>query len=153
MTSVAATFQRPCIHQLFEAQVERTPDAIAMVFEDQQLTYRELNGRANRLAHSLRKLNVGPEVPVGVCLERSMEVCHQLARHPEGGGRLPAVGSGVPKATNRLHVGRFEGPRAANAKALDSRIAGTSRASGLFGFQWGSDRPGKCGKSDKLMPA
>ena len=54
--------QDKCIHQLFEEQVERTPDATAVVFEDQQLTYRELNGRANQLAHYLRKFGVGPEV-------------------------------------------------------------------------------------------
>ncbi|MBC8427731.1 AMP-binding protein [bacterium] len=51
-----------CIHRLFEAQVERTPDAIAVVSEDKHLTYRELNARANQLAHYLRKLGVGPEI-------------------------------------------------------------------------------------------
>ncbi|ARV58895.1 hypothetical protein BZZ01_09850 [Nostocales cyanobacterium HT-58-2] len=63
-----------CIHQLFEAQVELTPDAVAVVFEDQQLTYRELNDRANQLAHYLQKLGVGSEIFVGVCLERSLEM-------------------------------------------------------------------------------
>src|SRR5438128_7558319 len=57
-----------CVQQLFEAQVERTPDAVAVVFQDQELTYQELNGRANQLAHYLRELGVGPEVPVGVCV-------------------------------------------------------------------------------------
>ena len=56
-----------CIHGLFETQVEKTPDAIALVFEDQQLTYSELNTRANRLARYLQKLGVGPEVRVGIC--------------------------------------------------------------------------------------
>jgi len=50
------TIQDQCIHQLFEAQVERSPDAIAVVFEDQQLTYRELNAKANQLAHHLQSL-------------------------------------------------------------------------------------------------
>ncbi|BAZ20915.1 amino acid adenylation domain-containing protein [Kalymmatonema gypsitolerans NIES-4073] len=63
--------QHQCIHQLFEAQVERTPDAIAVVFEDEQLTYYELNQQANQLAHYLRKLGVGPEVLVGICVERA----------------------------------------------------------------------------------
>ena len=58
-----------CIHELFETQVEKTPDAIALVFEDQQLTYRELNNRANQLAHYLKKLGVGPEVLVGICVD------------------------------------------------------------------------------------
>ncbi|MGD1075767.1 MAG: amino acid adenylation domain-containing protein [Thermodesulfovibrionales bacterium] len=61
-----------CIHELFEAHVERTPDALAVVFENQQLTYRELNALANKLAHYLRRQEVGPEVPVGICMERSL---------------------------------------------------------------------------------
>ena len=62
--------QDRCVHELFEEQVERTPDAVAVVFEEQQLTYRELNRRANQLAHHLRTLGVGPEVLVGICVER-----------------------------------------------------------------------------------
>jgi non-ribosomal peptide synthetase component F len=60
-----------CIHQLFEEQVERTPDAVAVVFENQQLTYAELNGRANQLAHYLQKLGVKADTLVGICVERS----------------------------------------------------------------------------------
>ena len=63
-----------CIHQLFEAQAERTPEAIAVVFEGGLLTYRELNARANWLADDLDKLGVGPETLVGLCLERSLEM-------------------------------------------------------------------------------
>ena len=79
-----------CIHQLFEAQVERSPEATALVYEDQQLTYGELNARANRLAHHLRSLGVGPEVLVGVCLERSLElVVGLLAILKAGGAYVP----------------------------------------------------------------
>jgi len=85
------------IHQLFEAQVERTPDSIALVFEDEQLSYRELNDRANRLAHSLRKLNVGPEVPVGVCLERSLEVVVSLLAILKAGGVYLPLDPAYPK--------------------------------------------------------
>ncbi len=63
-----------CIHQLFEEQVARTPDTVAIVFEDQQLTYNELNSRANQLAHYLRSLGVKPDVLVGICVERSLEM-------------------------------------------------------------------------------
>ena len=63
-----------CLHQLFEAQVEKTPDAVAVVFEEQKLTYRELNTKANQLAHYLQTLGVQPEVKVGICVERSMEM-------------------------------------------------------------------------------
>ena len=70
----ATEYPQKCIHQLFEEQVERTPDAVAMVFEEQQLTYRELNNRANQLAHYLQKLRVKPDVLVGMCVERSLEM-------------------------------------------------------------------------------
>jgi amino acid adenylation domain-containing protein len=79
-----------CIHQLFEAQVERTPDAVAVVFEDEQLTYGELNRRANQLAHHLRSLGVGPDVLVGISLERSLEMVIGLL------GILKAGGAYVP---------------------------------------------------------
>ena len=75
-----------CIHQLFEAQVERTPDAIAVVFEDEQLTYSELNRRANRIAHHLQALGVRPEVPVGICLEPSAEMVIGLLGILKAGG-------------------------------------------------------------------
>ena len=60
-----------CIHQLFEEQVIKTPDAIAVEFEAEKLTYQELNQRANQLAHYLQELGVNPEVLVGICVERS----------------------------------------------------------------------------------
>ncbi|MFB2896156.1 amino acid adenylation domain-containing protein, partial [Aerosakkonemataceae cyanobacterium BLCC-F50] len=64
--------QDKCIHQLFEEQVKRTPNAIAVVFENEQLTYSQLNNRANQLAHYLRDLGVGADVLVGLCVERSL---------------------------------------------------------------------------------
>ncbi len=63
-----------CIHQLFEQQTERTPESIALVFGDRQLTYRELNRRSNRVAHHLRTLGVKPHDLVGICVERSLEM-------------------------------------------------------------------------------
>src|SRR5204862_7424465 len=79
-----------CVHQLFEEQVERTPEAVAVVFEDQRLTYRELNVRANQLGHHLRSLGVGPEVLVGICVERSLELLVGIL------GILKAGGAYVP---------------------------------------------------------
>ncbi|MTJ53551.1 amino acid adenylation domain-containing protein [Anabaena sp. UHCC 0253] len=79
-----------CIHQLFEAQVTKNPDAIAVVFEEKILTYRELNQRANQLANYLRKQGVKPEVLVGICLERSLElVVAVLGILKAGGAYLP----------------------------------------------------------------
>nr|MDZ8062915.1 amino acid adenylation domain-containing protein [Nostoc sp. EkiNYC01] len=93
--------QDKCIHQLFEEQVERTPDAVAVVFENQQLTYQQLNSRANQLAHYLRSLGVGADVLVGICVERSLEmVIGQLGILKAGGAYLP-LDPEYP--TERLH--------------------------------------------------
>lgn len=73
-------------HQLFEAQVERTPDAIAVVFQHQHLTYRELNQRANQLAHYLQKQGVKPEIRVGICIERSLSMIIALLGVLKAGG-------------------------------------------------------------------
>src|SRR5216683_2638398 len=79
-----------CIHQLIEQQVQRTPDAGAVVFEDQKLTYSELNRRANALAYTLQASGVGPDVLVGVCMERSLEmVIALLAILKAGGAYVP----------------------------------------------------------------
>ncbi|MBG0746749.1 MAG: amino acid adenylation domain-containing protein [Planktothrix agardhii KL2] len=79
-----------CIHQLFEEQVERTPDAVAVVFECQQLTYNELNCRANQLAHYLQSLGVKPDELVGIGVERSLEMIVGIL------GILKAGGAYVP---------------------------------------------------------
>ncbi|MEE9385054.1 MAG: MupA/Atu3671 family FMN-dependent luciferase-like monooxygenase [Nannocystaceae bacterium] len=78
------------IHALFEAQVARTPDAEALAFEDEVLTYRQLNERANRMAHHLRGLGVAPEFLVGICMERGVElVVGLLGILKAGGAYLP----------------------------------------------------------------
>ena len=82
--------QDRCIHQLFERQVAKNPDAVAVVFEGEQLTYRELNNKANQLAHYLQKLGVKPDVLVGICIERSLEMVVGLF------GILKAGGAYVP---------------------------------------------------------
>ncbi|MEH1820713.1 MAG: amino acid adenylation domain-containing protein [Nostoc sp.] len=82
--------QDKCIHQLFEAQVEKTPSNIAVIFENQKLTYQELNEQANQLAHYLQKLGVKPEVIVGVCMKRSPEMLIALlAILKVGGAYIP----------------------------------------------------------------
>lgn len=79
-----------CIHELFEAQVARTPDAIALACADQRLSYRELDRRANQVAHHLQRLGVSAEVPVGVYIQRSLEmVTALLGVLKAGGGYVP----------------------------------------------------------------
>ncbi len=79
-----------CIHQLFEEQVERSPDVVAVCFEHESLTYRQLNRKANRLAHRLQALGVGPDMLVGICVQRSLEMVIGLL------GILKAGGAYVP---------------------------------------------------------
>jgi amino acid adenylation domain-containing protein len=79
-----------CLHELIEEQVERTPEAVAVVFKEDRLTYRQLNERANQLAHHLQKLGVRPGVLVGICMERSLELVIGLL------GILKAGGAYVP---------------------------------------------------------
>ncbi len=60
--------------ELFETQVERTPNAVALVYNKGEVSYRELDNQANRVAHHLRSLGVGPDVPVGICVQRSTDM-------------------------------------------------------------------------------
>lgn len=79
-----------CVHELFQEQVEKTPESAAVIFGLEQLTYRALNEKANRLARYLRKEGVGPDMPVGICMERSLEmiIC-VLAVLKAGGAYVP----------------------------------------------------------------
>ncbi|MBR8837459.1 MAG: amino acid adenylation domain-containing protein [Stigonema ocellatum SAG 48.90 = DSM 106950] len=90
--------QDTSVHQLFENQVEKTPDAVAVVFKDSlHLTYRDLNIRANQLAHYLQSLNVGPDVLVGICVERSLEMVIGLLGILKAGGAYVPLDPGYPQ--------------------------------------------------------
>jgi len=86
-----------CVHQLFEKQVERTSDLPALRFGSEQLTYRELNERANQLAHHLISLGVGPEVPVGLLLPRSIDLAVSLLAILKAGGAYVPLDLSYPR--------------------------------------------------------
>ncbi len=86
-----------CIHTLFEAQVARTPEATALIYEDQRLSYRELNEKANQLAHYLRKFGVGPEVLVGLSLRRSPSIYIGILGVLKAGGAYVPLDPGYPE--------------------------------------------------------
>ncbi|CAN2536701.1 Linear+gramicidin+synthase+subunit+B [Methylocapsa aurea] len=85
------------LHELFEAQAARAPEAVALVYEGAQLSYGELNERANRLAHHLRTLGVGPDVIVGLCVERSFEMIVALLGALKAGGAYLPIDPDYPK--------------------------------------------------------
>lgn len=86
-----------CIHELFEAQVARTPDAVAVIFKEQQLTYQELNRRANQLARYLREKGVIPEVLVGIYMERSLDTIVGILGILKAGGAYVPINPEYPK--------------------------------------------------------
>ena len=85
-----------CLHQLFEKQITKTSDAIAVLFEDKSLTYGELNDRANRLAYYLQQLGVGKDILVGICLDRSLEMVVGLLAILKAGGAYVPIDSNYP---------------------------------------------------------
>ncbi len=87
-----------CIHELFEKQAAKTPDAVALISEDTSLTYAELNERANQFAHHLRSLGVGPEQLVGVCLQRSVDLVAALLAVLKAGGAYVPIDPAYPRA-------------------------------------------------------
>jgi amino acid adenylation domain-containing protein len=93
----AVDYPDKCVHQLFEEQVERTPDAVAVVFEGKQLTYRELNKKANQVAHCLIEKGVGPDVLVAICVERSLEMIVGLLGILKAGGAYVPLDPEYPK--------------------------------------------------------
>lgn len=93
-----------CMHHLFEEQVARTPDATALIFEDQRWTYGELNRRANQLAHHLRALGVGPETLVGICTHRSPAMLVGMLGILKAGGAYVALDPAYPKVRQAFMI-------------------------------------------------
>jgi amino acid adenylation domain-containing protein/non-ribosomal peptide synthase protein (TIGR01720 family) len=89
--------QDDCLHELFEKQAEATPDAVALVYEGEQLTYGALNERANQLAHTLRGLGVGPDACVGLCVERSLDLLVGILGILKAGGAYVPVDPATPR--------------------------------------------------------
>ena len=91
-----AAFPQSCIHELFEAQTRRVPNAIAIEFENQQITYKELDRRADQVAHRLRAMGVKSEVLVGICIERSIELLVGLLGILKAGGAYVPIDPAYP---------------------------------------------------------
>ncbi|MEJ6486183.1 amino acid adenylation domain-containing protein [Nostoc punctiforme UO1] len=118
--------QDKSIHQLFEAQVEKTPDANALIFQDKQLTYRQLNQRANQLAHYLQKLGVQPEVRVGICVERSEELVVGLLGILKAGGAYIPLDPKYPQERLAFMLQDAQAPVLLTQKQLLDQLTGHS---------------------------
>ncbi|HLJ34874.1 MAG TPA: amino acid adenylation domain-containing protein, partial [Ktedonobacteraceae bacterium] len=113
-----------CINELFEAEAESRPDAVAIVFEDQHLCYRELNARANALAHILRQSGVGPEVVVGVYLERSLDLIVGLLAILKAGGVYLPLDVAYPEQRLAFMMQDSEASVLLTQERLQTRVVG-----------------------------
>ncbi|MGF6819648.1 amino acid adenylation domain-containing protein [Paraburkholderia atlantica] len=103
--TAAAYPSERCIHELFEAQVQKAPEAVAVVHENERLSYGELNARANRLAHHLIALGVRPDQPVAICVERSPAMVVGLLAILKAGGAYLPLDPAYPSARLRQMLG------------------------------------------------
>jgi amino acid adenylation domain-containing protein len=111
-------------HQLFEVQVRRTPDAVAVVFEDEQLTYGELDRHANQLAHHLRAVGVGPDVCVGICMERSPELVVAILGTLKAGGACVPLDPAYPLERLTLMLEDIQAPVIVTQERLLTLLSG-----------------------------
>ncbi|BAY68263.1 non-ribosomal peptide synthetase [Anabaena sp. FACHB-709] len=119
-----AYYPLECIHQQFDIQVERTPDDVAVVFEEQQLTYRELNQRANQLAHYLQTWGVQPETPVGIYIERSLEMVIGILGILKAGGCYVPLDPAYPASRLTYIINETQVPVVLTQESLLEKLLG-----------------------------
>jgi amino acid adenylation domain-containing protein len=111
-----------CVHHLFEAQADRTPDAVAFSCGSQQLGYQELNVRANRLAHHLQAIGVGPETPVAIAMDRSPEMMVSLLGILKAGGAYVPLDPAYPAERLAFMIRETQAPVLLTEKRLRHRF-------------------------------
>jgi amino acid adenylation domain-containing protein len=130
--------QEKCVHELFEEQVRRTPEAVAVVHGEQELSYRELNVRANRLAHYLRGLGVKPDERVGICVERGLEMIVGLLGVLKAGGAYVPLDPGYPEERLRYMLGDSEPVVLLTQGHLRERFVGVGERVAVVDVEQGS---------------
>ena len=137
-----------CLHQLFEAQAEKTPDADAVAFAGQTSSYAELNAKANQLAHYLRSKGIGPDVPVGLCVERSLAMVVGMLGIMKAGGAYVPIDPHYPeqRIAYMLNDARIAVllTRQRLAAALPHREAIYLDSDWQVIAQWSTDNPAQC---------
>jgi non-ribosomal peptide synthetase component F len=119
------------LHALFAAQAARTPDATAVVFEDEVLSYAALDARSSQLAHHLRDLGVGPEVVVGLCLERSIQMVVALLAILKAGGAYLPLDPDYPAERLAFMLADAQAPVIVSQTSLADRLPDWGCATGL----------------------
>ena len=135
----AEDYPRSCLHELISRQAASTPDAIAVQYEDERISYAELDARANQLAHHLQGLGVGPEVLVGICVERSAAHGAGRARDPQSRRRLRADRSGLSGRSPGVHARELAGSGDPHGGAAARLAAAQRRAGALHRRRMGGD--------------
>jgi amino acid adenylation domain-containing protein len=125
-----------CIHEIFEAQAQRTPDNLAVVLGTERLTYRELDERANQLAHYLRNLGVGPEVLVGICVDRRVELVVGLLGILKAGGGYVPIDPQYPPERRAFMLQDSDSPIVVTEAALARDVAGPKTKVVLLDEDW-----------------
>jgi amino acid adenylation domain-containing protein len=130
----AAYSRNRCVHEFVGDQARSAPEAVAAVFKDKRLTYRELDERSNQMAHCLKKLGVGPDIPVGICVERSLDMLVCVLGTFKAGGAYMPLDSEYPKERLAFMVGDARAPVLLTQKSLREKIpAGNARVICLDG--------------------
>ncbi len=124
------------IHGLFEVKVKESPEAVAVVADGGSITYRELNGRANRLAHLLRKLGVGPDTPVAVCLGRGIDLVTALLGALKSGGTYVPMDPSYPPERLAFMLEDTNAPVLVTDEALSKTLAGHKARAILMDAGW-----------------
>jgi amino acid adenylation domain-containing protein len=119
-------YDHKCVHELFEDQVRRSPEAVAVDFEGQELTYKELNRRANQLGHYLKRVGVGPETRVGICMERGLEMVVGLLGILKAGGAYVALDPDFPAERLKFIVDDSSLAVVATQSGLLDRLPGSA---------------------------
>ncbi len=137
-----------CVHHLFERQAERTPDRAALVYEDERITFADLNARANQLAHHLRRLGVGPEVPVALHLDRSTEIVVSLLAVLKAGGCYVPLDPGAPVERLSFILRETGAPVIVGRRRLPDGLAGPGTQAVLLDVE-----AGNIARQDRTDPA
>jgi amino acid adenylation domain-containing protein len=118
----AASYRKACLHELVSDQASIAPDAVAVEFREQQLTYAQLDARANQLAHHLLGLGVGPEVLVGICVERSLEMVIGLLGILKAGGAYVPIDPDYPAERQQYMLSHSKAPVLITQQTLRGRL-------------------------------